>query len=103
MFDASLITYFQFTDVPDAKKKAILRYEFTGRNTVGILSLRADADYRDPQAAASFRPFDVIHRWKEEGQDKSHRERVTKLPYHYALKAVGEPEIVSVSYEMPAK
>ena len=95
--------YFKFTDVPTEAKKALLRFDMNGRNTVGVLSLRADADYKDPQAAASFRPFNVIHRWKDRGDKKSHSERVTKLPYEYKIKSAGEPEMVSVSYEMPAR
>ena len=31
--------------------KALLRFEMTGNNTIGVLSFRVDADYRDPLAA----------------------------------------------------
>jgi hypothetical protein len=93
--------YFEFDRIPSGARKALLKYELTGNNTVGIFSFRADADYRDPKAAKGFRPFRVVHRWKENGQEKTFTQTVTKLPFTYPVKAEFDPEMVSVSYEMP--
>jgi hypothetical protein len=95
--------YFRFTDIPAGTKKALLRYELTGNNTVGIFSFRVDADYKDPLAAKAFRPFTVVHRWKEADQEKTHRETIAKLPATYTIKTEAEAVMVSVTYEMAAK
>ena len=55
----------------------------TGNNTAGVQSFRIDADYRDPMAARTVRPFRVVHRWKEGGREKSHAETVARLPAKY--------------------
>lgn len=83
-------------------RKALLRFEMTGDNTIGVQSFRVDADYRDPLAAKSPRSFRVLHRWKEEGKERSHRETIRTLPTTYTIEAGADPEMVSVSYEMPA-
>ena len=70
--------------------------------TIGIMSFRVDADYKDPLASRTVPPFQVVHRWREQGQDKSHRETVTELPHRYIIRAGAEPEMVSVAYEMAA-
>jgi hypothetical protein len=54
-------------------------------------------------AAKTFQPFDVVHRWRENGQEKMHRETVARLPHQYKIDAGPAPEMVSVSYEMPAR
>ncbi len=95
--------YFRFTDIPSGAKQALLRYELTGQNTLGIFSFRVDAEYRDPSAAKTFRPFAVVHRWRENGQEKTHREVVPRLPYQYPIEVGQAPEMVAVSYEMPAR
>jgi hypothetical protein len=100
---AGTTRYFRFDAVPADTKQALLRYELTGDNTIGVMSFRADADYRDPLAAASFHPFDVVHRWKENGIEKSKRVTVSKLPFTYQIDAAAEPEMVAVSYEMAAR
>jgi hypothetical protein len=94
--------YFRFDAVPPGTKQALLRYELTGNNTIGVMSFRADADYRDP-LAGTFRPFDVVHRWKENGVEKSKRVTVSRLPFTYQIDAAAEPEMVAVSYEMSAR
>ena len=38
----------------------------------------------------------------EQGQAKTHTELITKLPVKYAIRTSGEPEMVSVAYEMAA-
>ncbi|HEY7424173.1 MAG TPA: hypothetical protein VH682_08050, partial [Gemmataceae bacterium] len=93
----------RFTRIPPGAKKALFRYELSGNNTIGILSFRIDADYKDPRAAKSFRPFHVVHRWKEKGEEKSHRATIEKLPSTYRIATGDVPEMVSVSYEMPVK
>jgi hypothetical protein len=93
----------RFAAVPRGTRKALVRYELTGNNTVGIFSFRIDADYQDPLAARAFRPFDVVYRWKENGRDKVHRMRVGRLPLTYRIDAAEAPEMVSVSCEMPAR
>ena len=95
--------YFKTTAIPAGTKKALLRYELTGNNTVGIFSFRVDADYKDPIAAVAARPFIVTHRWREGGQDKSARTTITKLPFTYQIHTDADPEMVSVTYEMPSK
>lgn len=97
--------YFRFTNVPAHTRKALLRYEMTGNNTIGVFTFRMDADYKDPLAsegAMPFRPFTVVHRWRENGHEKSARTLVPKLPYTYKIDTGADPEMVSVSYEMPA-
>ena len=89
--------------VPPGTKKTLLRYEMTGNNTVGILCFRVDADYKDPLASAAVKPFEVVHRWKENGQEKTNRAKVEKLPFSYKIDAACVPEMVSVTYEMPVK
>ena len=89
-------------DWPAGVRKALLRFELTGNNTVGVQSFRVDADYRDPLAAKSPRPFQVVHRWKEAGKERSHAETIRTLPTTYTIEAGADPEMVSVLYEMPA-
>jgi hypothetical protein len=87
---------------PHGTRNVLLRFEMTGNNTAGVQSFRVDADYRDPMAAREFRPFRVVHRWKENGREKSHTEGITRLPANYSIQAGIDPEMVSVSYEMGA-
>jgi hypothetical protein len=94
--------YHHFADIPSHSRSAFLRYELTGNNTVGILSFRVDADYRDPAATTDV-SFYVTHRWKEKGVEKVNRQRIAKQPFSYELRTDVEPEMVSVSYEMPAQ
>jgi hypothetical protein len=94
---------FRFTQVPRGMRQARVRFELSGTNTIGILSFRIDADYRDPLAARTFRPFDVVYRWKEAGREKTHRQTVKRLPLRYRIQAGKEVAMVSVTYEMTAK
>jgi hypothetical protein len=94
---------YRLADVPAGSRKALVRYEMKGNNTAGILSFRIDADYRDPLASETSRPFRVMHRWKEAGKEKSHTETVTRLPARYRIEAGADPEMVAVRVEMPAK
>ena len=94
--------HFRFDDWPAGTRKVLLRFELTGNNTVGVQSFRVDADYRDPLAAKTARPFRVVHRWKEGGRERSHAETIARLPATYTIQAGAEPEMVSVTYEMPA-
>jgi hypothetical protein len=91
---------FRFTDVPPGARKALVRYELSGSDTVGIMNFRLDADYRDPLAVRTFHPFDVVYRWKEHGREKTSRTTVTKLPFTYTIKTAAAPEMESVTYEM---
>jgi hypothetical protein len=100
---AGTTRYFRYDAVPKGTKEALLKYEMTGNNTVGIFSFRADADYKDPLAAKSFHTFTVTHRWKENGEAKSKQVQVTKLPFSYEIETGADPDMVSVSYEMPAR
>ena len=95
--------YFKTSDIPAHTRKALLRYELTGNNTVGIFSFRVDADYQDPTAAPMFRPFTVTHRWRENGVEKSKKTVVTKLPFSYPIHTDADPEMVSVTYDMATK
>lgn len=89
-------------DWPAGVRAALLRFQLTGDNTVGVQSFRVDADHRDPLAAASPRPFRVVHRWRERGADRSHAETIARLPATYTIEAGPDPEMVSVTCEMPA-
>src|SRR5262249_26611447 len=93
----------RFADVPPGSKKALVRYELSGNNTVGIFSFRVDADYKDPHAAKEFRPFVVVYRWNENGAEKTDKKTIDRLPCTYKINTAGTPEMVSVTYEMPAK
>jgi hypothetical protein len=93
--------YFRFTAVPPHTQQALLRYELTGNNTIGILSFRVDADYRDPLAAAAPRPFEVVYRWRENGMEKSQRTNVPRLPFTYTITTTAEPEMIAVTCAMP--
>lgn len=86
---------------PARTGNVLLRFEMTGNNTAGVLNTRIDADYRDPLAAEEFRPFTVVHRWNERGRGKSHTARVNRLPFNDTIDVAAEPEMVSVTYEMP--
>jgi hypothetical protein len=81
-------------------RKALLRFEMTGNNTAGVQSFRVDADYLDPMAAKTAQPFRVVHRWKENGRERTHTETIARLPAKYTIQAGADPEMVSVSYEM---
>lgn len=95
--------YHRHTLIPAGTRRALLRYELTGNNTIGILSFRIDADYRDPRAGGAMRPFDVVYHWTENGLAKTKRQRVDRLPSTFQLEAGRNPELVSVSCEVPAR
>lgn len=94
--------HFRVADWPKGTRNVLLRFELTGNNTAGVQNFRVDADYRDPLAAQTIHPFRVIHRWTEQGQAKTHKELITKLPAKYAIRTSGNPEMVSVASEMAA-
>jgi hypothetical protein len=90
-------------DFPPGTRRALLRFELTGKDTIGVQNLRIDADHRDPLAAANgFRPFRVVHRWTEAGRERTHAQEVTALPFRYTIDAAGDPQMTSVTYEMPS-
>jgi len=91
--------YFKASSIPAHVRKALLRYELTGNNTVGIFSFRVDADYMDPIAAFFVQPFTVTHRWRENGREMSKKTEITRLPFSYSIHADTDPEMVSVTYE----
>ena len=94
---------FRLADGPPGARRALCRYEMSGNNTVGIFSFRVDADYRDPLAAMDVRPFVVVYRWKENGEEKTDRRTIDRLPFRYAINTTAAPEMVSVTYEMPPR
>jgi hypothetical protein len=91
---------FRVADWPSGTRSALLRFEMSGSNTIGVMSFRADADYRDPLARVA-RPFRVVHRWKQGGGEKEHVQVIASLPSRYEIVVDDEPEMLSVSYEMP--
>jgi hypothetical protein len=93
---------YRFGDWPPSTRAVLLRFELTGRNTTGIFSLRVDADHRDPLASPAPRPFRVVYRWREGVHSREHSQEVTALPCRYTIETSGEPELVSVGYEMPS-
>lgn len=95
--------YFRFAAVPVGVRKALLRYELSGNNTIGIFSFRVDADYRDPRAAAGIRPIQVVYRWKENGELKTQQTTIQTLPQRWQIDTKGNPALLSVTCEMPAK
>jgi hypothetical protein len=92
---------FRFSDIPAGVRQALLRFELTGNNTVGIFNFRIDADYLDPKAAKDGRPFDVIFHWMEDGRARSQTARVTQLPFRFRIETAATPELVSVTCAMP--
>ncbi len=94
--------HFRVADWPKGTRHVLLRFEMSGNNTAGVQSFRIDADYRDPLAEERFHPFLVVHRWTEQGHAKTHTELITTLPARYAIRTEGDPEMVSVAYEMAA-
>jgi hypothetical protein len=89
-------------DWPAGVRKAMLRFELTGNNTVGVQSFRVDADYRDPLAARSPGRFTVLHRWKEGDEAREHAQTITTLPTSYTIEGAADPEMISVTYQMDA-
>jgi len=61
--------YVTFSDVPPGTKSALVRYSGQQRNTTGILDLRIDADYKEPQGG--FSPVKVTYVWDENGSEKT--------------------------------
>ena len=94
--------HFRVGDWPKGTRHVLLRFEMSGNNTAGVQNFRVDADYRDPLVTKTVHPFHVVHRWTEQGQAKTRIERITKLPTNYTIHARGDPEMISVGYEMPA-
>jgi hypothetical protein len=92
--------HFHVDNWPRRTRQVLLRFEMTGNNTAGVQSFRVDADYRDPLASPVIQPFRIIHRWTEEGKPMSHTQSITNLPARYVIRTTGEPEMVSVIYEM---
>jgi hypothetical protein len=92
---------FRFAGWPAGTRDLLVRFALSGTNTIGVMSFRVDADYRDPLAEQTPRPFRVIHRWKEAGQPREHIEPIKALPATYTIEAGAEPEMVSVTAEMP--
>jgi hypothetical protein len=94
--------HFRISDWPRGTRKLLLRFEMTGNNTAGVQHFRVDADYRDPMAAKSVQAFRVVHHWTEGGKNRSHTETITRLPATYSIATRSDPEMVAVTYEMPA-
>jgi hypothetical protein len=93
---------FVYDTWPKGTHKALLRMEMTGDNTIGVQSFRVDADYRDPLAAPAVQPFEVVHRWTENGRERSHSQPIKALPTEYTIDVAAEPDLTAVSYTMPA-
>ena len=89
-------------DWPAGTRDVLLRFALSGNNTIGILSFRIDADYRDPLAANGSVPFRVVHRWSEEGRPREHTQLINALPATYTIETGADPEMISVTAEMPA-
>jgi hypothetical protein len=92
---------FRFDAWPPGTRELLLQFALSGNNTIGLMSFRVDADYRDPLAAEDFRPFRVVHRWREEGRPREHAQLVSTLPATYTIDTAAEPEMISVEAEMP--
>lgn len=96
--------YFRFDKIPSGVKRALVRFLLEGRKwgTVGLANFRVDADYRDLLAARKKCPFTVMHHWRENGAEKSFSQKIETLPFAYFIPVAVEPEMISVSYQMPA-
>jgi hypothetical protein len=92
---------FRVADWPGGTRDVLLRFALSGTNTIGLFSIRIDADYRDPLAARGFPPVRVIHRWREDGRERTHAQDITALPSSYTIETTGDPEMISVTAEMP--
>jgi hypothetical protein len=93
---------FRLDGWPAGTRDVLLKFALSGNNTIGLFNVRADADYRDPLAAKGARPFRVVHRWKDDSQERSHVQTLESLPSTYTIDAAGDPEMISVMVEMPA-
>jgi hypothetical protein len=87
---------------PAGTREVLFQFALSGTNTIGVMSFRIDADYRDPLARNGFTPFRVVHRWNEQGQPREHVERITALPLTYTIETAADPEMVSVAVGIPA-
>jgi hypothetical protein len=92
---------FRFAEWPSGTRKALLRFEMAGNNTIGLFSFRVDADYKDPRAVVGVRPFRVEHRWTEGGRERRYSRLVSALPTTYTIDVEGDPEMTSVTCAMP--
>jgi hypothetical protein len=87
---------FAFKPADTAARRALMRFELTGNNTVGIFNFRLDADYEDPRASP-LRSLVVVHRWSEGGREKVLERRIEALPATYTIEAAEEPVMGSVT------
>src|SRR5262249_51453368 len=74
---------FRAGDWPAGTRELLFRFALGGRNTIGVVSFRIDADYRDPLAPTprGLERFRVVHRWNEEGRPREHVEPIVALPW----------------------
>ena len=94
---------FRFDDWPAGTRKALLRFEMTGNNTIGILSFRVDADYQGPagRRGVSGRSGSSIA-GRRTGERGGTTRSSRRCPSRYAIDAAADPEMTSVTYEMEA-
>ena len=55
----------------------------------------------DPLAAKGVPPFQVVHRWREDGRPREHTQLIGALPATYTIETAADPEMISVAAEMP--
>ena len=94
---------FRAGDWPGGTRDVLVRFVLTGNGTIGLFNFRIDADYRDPLAANDPTPFRVVHRWREGAREREHVQEIATLPTSYAIEAGDDPEMISVTAEMPGQ
>ena len=90
-------TYVTFTDVPPGKRRALVRFSGTSRNTTLIHDFRIDADYVEP--SGGFLPVRVTYRWEEGGAAKE-RVLVARKPSEtWTIDCGAKPVMKSITLE----
>jgi hypothetical protein len=98
------VIHYETLQVPPGHKSVWVKYLMNspqpGQSNCGIYSVRMEANYVPPDT--TLRPIDVTFRWQERQADnslvdRSHTERVEKLPAKYTIDVAGTDHPVMTS------
>jgi len=91
--------YVTFDDVAPGTRELLVRYEFNGREQlgIGIFVFRVDVDYEDPLGGP--RPVRVIYRWAENQVAMRDERIVERFPATYTIRTTEAPIMKSLSVE----
>ncbi|MCW8131147.1 MAG: hypothetical protein KIS92_12430 [Planctomycetota bacterium] len=90
-------TYFTLDKINPGTKKIWVRFAGTSRNATGMLSLRIDADYKEP--FGGFAPVKVTYRWEENGQAKEDVHVAKKAEESWSINCGAKPKMKSIVLE----